>query len=435
MADFGSAAEYLKDLREAEVDVVTDVTVDAGTGEVTTTTTSMSVREIICSLLAGNGIKLPNLQLCLKINVARLLEEMGANPNAALAEMYAALAEAEAALDEFIAHTNIDNVLARMNAAIAEFAAIANMINFCGTPVNPKPIPNVLKELFGSYLGAGKDILDKLGTMLNSDIGGCMGGSGFNAGIFQGGVLKDIGDIIDEFGSLANAPAETIASLTSQLNAFSSDIKNLVKFENNFSGTNSNGGSTFTNPADQEIHTGVGTAIDTNTLTLSKAQGLAAALKAAYDSLSNYPVDDLGNSIFEYLLDAQMLAKLKNNDQPTVDTVERTPVYDYCGVVTGYTTSPDYTPPKSEGAPAQVSTDPGIAGLQESGTVSNSPPVTTTNLTNPNPMIRSTVPATSIGSPGDKKGDIVSDNQYIYIASADYDGSTSIWARASLSSW
>lgn len=427
MADFETAANYL---RNTDVDVVTGVTVDAGTGEVETTTTSMSLREIICSLLAGNGIKLPNLQLCLKINLGRLLGISGVPP-----ELYKALAEAEAALDEFIAHTNIDNVLARLNAAIAEFAAIANMINFCGTPVNPKPIPNVLKEIFGSYLGAGKDILDKLGTMLDSDVGGCTSGSGFNAGIFQGGILKDLGDIIDEFGSLANAPQATIDNMVSQLNTFSSDMKDLVTLENNFSGTNSNGGSAFTDPTTQATHTGVGTAIDTSTLTLAKAQGLAAALKAAYDSLSAYPVDDLGNSIFDYLLDQQMLAKLKQNDLPSVDSIERTPVYDYCGVIVGYTTSPDYSVPKSSGSAPTTSTDPGITGLAEGGIVSNSSPTTTTNLTNPNPMIRNGVPATSIGSPGDKKGDLASDSTYIYIASADYDGSTSIWARASLSSW
>ena len=427
MADFETAANYL---RNTDVDVVTGVTVDAGTGEVETTTTSMSLREIICSLLAGNGIKLPNLQLCLKINLGRLLGISGVPP-----ELYKALAEAEAALDEFIAHTNIYNVLARLNAAIAEFAAIANMINFCGTPVNPKPIPNVLKEIFGSYLGAGKDILDKLGTMLDSDVGGCTSGSGFNAGIFQGGILKDLGDIIDEFGSLANAPQATIDNMVSQLNTFSSDMKDLVTLENNFSGTNSNGGSAFTDPTTQATHTGVGTAIDTSTLTLAKAQGLAAALKAAYDSLSAYPVDDLGNSIFDYLLDQQMLAKLKQNDLPSVDSIERTPVYDYCGVIVGYTTSPDYSVPKSSGSAPTTSTDPGITGLAEGGIVSNSSPTTTTNLTNPNPMIRNGVPATSIGSPGDKKGDLASDSTYIYIASADYDGSTSIWARASLSSW
>ena len=427
MADFETAANYLKN---TDVDIVTSATVDVGTGEVETTTTSMSLREIICSLLAGNGIKLPNLQLCLKINLGRLLGIGGIPP-----ELYKALAEAEAALDEFIAHTNIDNVLARLNAAIAEFAAIANMINFCGTPINPKPIPNVLKEIFGSYLGAGKSILDKLGTMLDSDIGGCTSGGGFNAGIFQGGILKDFGDIINQFGSLANAPQATIDNLVSQLNTFSSDMKNLVTLENNFSGTNSNGGSAFADSSSQATHTGVGTAIDSSTLTLAKAQGLAAALKAAYDSLNGYSVDDLGNSIFDYLLDAQMLAKLKQNDLPSVSTIERTPVYDYCGVIVGYTAAPDYAAPKSTGSAPVASQDPGVTGLTEGGIVSNSSPTTTTNLTNPNPMIRNGVPATSIGSPGDKKGDMASDNTYIYIASADYDGSTSIWARASLSSW
>jgi hypothetical protein len=424
MSDFETAANYLKN---TNVDLVTGTTVDLGTGEVETTTTSMSLREIICSLLAGNGIKLPNLQLCLKINLGRLLGVSGIPP-----ELYKALAEAEAALDEFIAHTNIDNVLGRLNAAIAEFAAIANMINFCGTPVNPKPIPNVLKEIFGSYLGAGKSILDKLGTMLDSDIGGCTGGSGFNAGIFQGGILKSLGDLIDEFGSIANAPQSVIDGLVSELNAFSSDMKNLVTLENNFSGTNSNGGSAFADASTQETHTGVGTAIDTSTLTLAKAQGLAGSLKSAYDSLSGYVVDDQDNNIFDYLLDAQMLAKLKQNDLPTVNVVERTPVYDYCGVVTGYTTAPDYSAPKSEGSPVTVPTAPGITGLAESGTISNNSPATTTNLTNPNPMIRSSVPATNIGSSGDKKGDIASDSTHIYIANADYDGSTAIWVRSAV---
>jgi hypothetical protein len=427
MADFETSANYLKN---TNVDLVTSVNVDAGTGEVETTTTSVSLREIICSLLAGGGIKLPNLQLCLKINLGRLLGIPGIPP-----ELYKALTQAEAALDEFIAHTNIDNVLSRLNAAIAEFAAIANMINFCGTPINPKPIPNVLKEIFGSYLGAGKSILDKLGTMLDSNIGGCTSGGGFNAGIFEGGILKSFGDVINEFGSIANAPQATINSLTNELNAFASDIKNLVTLENNFSGTNSNGGSSFVDETTQETHTGVGTAIDSSTLTLAKAQGLASALKSAYDSLSGYPVDDLGNSIFDYLLDKKMLDKLKKNDSAVADSVVRTPVYDYCGVITEYTTSPNYTVAKSEGSPVTLSTAPGITGLAEGGIVSNSAPSTTTNLTNPNPMVRKGVPATSIGSPGDKKGDLASDSTHIYIASADYDGTTSIWARASLSSW
>lgn len=427
MADFATASNYLKN---TNVDLITSTTVDVGTGEVNHTSTSFSLREIICSLLGGNGIKLPNLQLCLKINIGRLLGISGIPP-----ELYKALQDAEEALDEFIAHTNIDNVLARLNAAIAEFAAIANMINFCGTPVNPKPIPNVLKDMFGSYLGTGKDLLDKLGTMLDSDIGGCSSGSGVNLGIFQGGILSDLDDIISQFGSIAGAPANTLASLTNELNAFSQDMKNLVKFENNFSGTNSNGGSQF-ETGTASTHTGVGVAIDTSTLTLAHAQQIANGLKSSYGSLSAYEVDASGNNIFHYLLEPKMLGQISQTDLPTDATTDRTANYDYCGVIESYTASPTNTVAKSQGSPTQVSTQPGITGLAEAGTVSNSPPNTTTNLTNPNPMVRKTVPSTTIGKPGDKKGDIASDATHIYIANTDYDGSTAIWVRSAVDqSW
>ena len=44
-------------------------------------------------------------------------------------------------------------------------------------------------------------------------------------------------------------------------------------------------------------------------------------------------------------------------------------------------------------------------------------------------------PNSAIGKTGDKKGNIATDGTYIYVASADYDGTTNIWFRASLSSW
>jgi hypothetical protein len=131
-----------------------------------------------------------------------------------------------------------------------------------------------------------------------------------------------------------------------------------------------------------------------------------------------------------------MLGQLAKTDSPDINETERTPVYDYCGVIEKYTASPNNTTPKSEGSPPSASTDPGITGLAESGIVSNNSPVTTTNLTNPNPMIRKTAPDSSIGAPGDKKGDIASDSSYIYIANADYNGSTAIWVRSAVDqSW
>lgn len=159
MSDFPGGLADANEYLNRTVSVPTSTTVDATTGTITQTESSFTMRELICSLLAGNGLKLPNVQICLKANLGRLLNNAGVNWQGGLADLYTALNEAEQALEEFTAHTDIENVLNRMNAAVAEFAAVANMINFCGTPVQPRAIPNVLSDMFGSFTGEGKSCL------------------------------------------------------------------------------------------------------------------------------------------------------------------------------------------------------------------------------------------------------------------------------------
>lgn len=368
--DLKDASDYLN---STKVDIPTGkFDVDPESGTVTPQTQAYSLKEIICMLLAGNGIKLPNLQICLKINLGRLIPEIPAG----LEDLKEALEEAEKALDEFIAHTNIDNAIARLNAAVAEFAAIANMINFCGTPVVPRAIPNVLKDSMGSFLGAGKDILDTLGTIADSNIGGCIGTDGnFSPDLFTGGLLKQLGD---NFNNLLGMPASLKAGIISDLNAFKRDIENLVKFENNFAGTEVSGGSIFA-PNDR-VHTGVGMAVDPN-LTLAKSQQYASSIQSLYNSLKGYPVDAEGNDIFFYLLEPEILAKLQNSGDPSVPLSEREPVYDHCNRITGYTERNIRTVAQSStGSEVANTTQPGVTGLAESGIVLTSPPATTTNL-------------------------------------------------------
>ena len=153
-----------------------------------------------------------------------------------------------------------------------------------------------------------------------------------------------------------------------------------------------------------------------------------------YNSLKGYPVDDQGNNIFYYLLEPELLAKLENDGDPSIQLAGREPVYDHCGRVIDWTTSTlQEIQQKSIGAAAQSTAQPGMTGLAESGIVVTSPPATTTNLNISNSI--KVVPNSSIGKTGDKKGDIATDSSYIYIANADYDGTTAIWLRASLSSW
>jgi hypothetical protein len=116
-------------------------------------------------------------------------------------------------------------------------------------------------------------------------------------------------------------------------------------------------------------------------MTLAKSQQYASNLQSLYNSLKAYEVDEAGNNIFSYLLEPELIGKLENDGAPTVALAERQPIYDHCGRVTGYTQrSIQSVQETSVGDPAQTNTQPGLAGLAESGTVVTSPPATTTNL-------------------------------------------------------
>lgn len=47
----------------------------------------------------------------------------------------------------------------------------------------------------------------------------------------------------------------------------------------------------------------------------------------------------------------------------------------------------------------------------------------------------SRTPASAVGAAGDTAGMVAWDSSYVYVCSANYDGSTSIWRRAAIASW
>ena len=113
---------------------------------------SFTLRELLCGLLAGNGLKLPNVQLCLHTNIAALL----GIPNIQ-GELNDALNELQGRLESFMDHTKFDEVLGRLNGVLAEAQNVANLINFCSAPVNPIAIPNMLERPVRSCLGSQKN--------------------------------------------------------------------------------------------------------------------------------------------------------------------------------------------------------------------------------------------------------------------------------------
>lgn len=318
---------------------------------------SFTLRELLCGVLSGSGVKLPNIQICLYANIQELL----GIPNLQ-AELYDALSQLEGAMSDFMNHTNIDNVLGRLNSVLSEAQNVANLINFCGRPIDPIAIPNMLENAFGSFLGAGKGLIDQIGSIAPENVCACIGTGGFNSNVFNGGILGTIANNIDAINAGA-LPQAVLDSIRSDIEGVTSGISQLIDFENNIRGAYSQGGSQFATP-DSGCNSEVGVLHNPVTSTVSDNARITSSLKALYDNLAGYPVRyqvpgtggttgaDNGDlnvdsteaeyieypNIFHLLLEPEFIELLNQIDDPNPDVTNQIPVYDYCGTIIGYTT-------------------------------------------------------------------------------------------------
>ena len=327
---------------------------------------SYTMRELLCGLLAGKGLKLPNIQMCLSMNLRGLLGMDGITGT-----LQDALNQAQGMVDQFLDHTSINNVLGRLNGIIQEASSIANMINFCGTPIQPQAIPNMLEGAFGSFLGAGQNIVNALGEVIPSEVSACasLGADGkpqFKANIFNGGALKTIGDNLSAIqnGSIGST---ALSEIVGSLNSVSDEFGKLIDKETYINGTGGSGydtggsqftcgtlatqvvigklyeietlgtsdfttigasansvGTTFTATA---VGTGTGCVREVNTVIgvlhnpdsegVAGNAALAASIKNAYDQVGGYPVvaedGTIHDNIFEVLLEPEIELALKTN--------------------------------------------------------------------------------------------------------------------------
>jgi hypothetical protein len=299
-----------------------------------------SFREVLCSLLAGQGLKLPNIQICLSLNLKALLSPVFGALGKIQAALTTALTQLNDAFNSFLEHTGIQNVLNRVNNVISEIAGIANMINFCGKPIVPIPIPLSLENSLQSFLGKGMDIANKIGSIIPSEIGGCLDGGGFNGSIFNGGLLYDIWQDYDRViaGTLTELELDNYVT---RINQISREIQELIDDENNTSSIVDIGGSQFEGSTG-ELNTKIGVLHNPNELGMSGNISIAAGLRNAYNQLAGYPVvDSDGNvyeNIFKLFLEDDMIDLLKRRAVPNKRITRQEPIYNYCGQIVGYNT-------------------------------------------------------------------------------------------------
>lgn len=319
-----------------------------------------TLREIICNLLAGRGIKLPNIQVCLSVNLKAIL-----GVDSIQDELRDALDELDQAFDEFMDHTELESVLGRINKALAEATQISNMINFCATPIEPIAIPNLLEQTMEGFLGAGKELIDRIGSMVPNEVGGCLGfnGQDFNLNLFNGGIL---GDISSQWASIKSGSLtqNQLNSLVTSINSVKDDLRSLINRENSVAGTENLGGSQFTNDVSSSVNQQMGVLHNSESAGIQGNTRIASQLKAQYDRLAGYPVIDkdgnVYNNIFELILEPGLIDLLNRLQDPSPSIGERQPVFNYCGEIVGYTQALSQTDPAlSEGTVPSPTTPDG----------------------------------------------------------------------------
>lgn len=287
-----------------------------------------TLKEIICGLAGGGGLKLPNKQICINHAINSLLGQISGIASQALQGAVGALA---GAFQNFMSHLNLDSVLGRINGLIGQISNLANMINFCSSPVDPIQIPNVLQNAMGSFLGKGMEIMNKIGNIPTPSIGGCTAG-GFNPGIFDSGILKTIGDNLDNLSAVEDIVIADIEEVIT-------DINDLITDENNVPTEYNSGGSDFSD-GDRPVWDGVGVLFNAQEEGIAGATRNGSALWSAYQQLGSYQVKDLDgnvyNNIFELFVEDDLLRLLRRTPNPVPDIVDKEPILNYCGDIIGY---------------------------------------------------------------------------------------------------
>ena len=325
-----------------------------------------SIKEVVCSLMAGRGFLLPNSQLGIYNSSTALC-----NLNNIQSELKESLGLLSDTYLSYMNHNSADNVLGRAGGSLSEILAISSMLNFCVTPLDPLPIDNLLEGSMESFLGGGQEINDQFGS-LDFDH---LGSSDYNKEVFQpelfnggsnGGILDKIASRYSdvENGGLDQA---FIEELESDIDRAIQSINELMERENNMNGIHSGGfgGSEFADPNSRPFNTKFGVLFNSEDEGIQGVTSIGSRLKSLYSSLSEYPVTAKNgtqyNNIFETFLEPDLLNLLAAQEDPTPPINERIPVYDHCGEITGYITEHTQRPvERSAGTTPQEINGPGF---------------------------------------------------------------------------
>lgn len=283
-------------------------------------------KDLICMLLAGRLKDLWNGKLiCAQLALDDLIKST--TGVSGLETLRATLLKAKASLDKFKQASGYDKILNGVNKALGQVSNVFSLGGLCPSPITAPKIPDILGQLNQNLFGQANNILNALAQASNPKV--CLGGGPKGFGIDWSkvtGDLKLLKNVINDFknnpAGYKNTVAAFNANLKNQERRLNAELKRLEK--------------NLTDP-----------------FGINEKKNTVGAIQRAKSISDGIPVKDKNgityNNPLRLMLSGEIDSVLDRTDPLFSSPIkyQTYPVYDYCGVLTGYerrvvTGDPDY---------------------------------------------------------------------------------------------
>ncbi len=272
-------------------------------------------KDLICMLLAGRLKDLWNGKLiCAQLALDDLIKS--ATGVSGLETLRATLLTAKASLDKFKQASGYDKILNGVNKALGQVNNVFSLGGLCPSPITAPKIPDILGQLNQNLFGQANNILNALAQASNPKV--CLGGGPKGFGIDWSqvtGDLKLLKNVINDFKNNPAGYQNTIkafnANLKSQERRLNAELKRLEK--------------NLTDP-----------------FGINEKKNTVGAIQRAKSISDGIPVKDKNGITYKnplrLMISGEIDSVLGRTDPLFASPVnyQTYPVYDYCGVLTGY---------------------------------------------------------------------------------------------------
>lgn len=274
-------------------------------------------KDLICMLLAGRLKDLFKGKLiCAQLAIDDLIKQT--TGVSALGALQANLLKMKSSLNNLKSISGYDNILSKVNQALGQVSNVFSLGGLCPSPVQAPKIPDVLAQLNQNLFGQANNILNALTFASNPSL--CLGNGPNGFGLDWSKVTGDLKNLRNAIEAFKADPAN--------------GKKTMAQFQANLKAQNSRLNSEFKRLRDNLA----------DPLGINEKQNTARNIQRFDAVTGDVPVKDRNGIEYKNTLrlmnpgDIDYVIGRREPQYTTPIKYVVSPVYDYCGVITGYET-------------------------------------------------------------------------------------------------